>query len=190
MRKYTAGFTLIELLVVITIIGVLASITLASLDDAREGAKVASALNDLRGIKTRSAIYLNHTNTYPSDCYASCGPGNDPFVNSFGVDGWRGPYEPMWDLVHPWGGGYGLITYDANQNGTIEVLIYMDDDEPFTSFSNNQGRIPLESLIKLDEILDDGDLSTGDFVGGGYDSIGAGGGALSVEGEAIWMTTF
>lgn len=190
MSKYTAGFTLIELLVVISIIGVLASVSLVSFDKTREGAKVTNAINDLRGIKTRTAIYLNHTNAYPSNCYASCGPSNDPFLNSFGVSGWRGPYEPMWDLVHPWGGGYGLITYDAYQNGTIEVLIYMDDDEPFTSFSNNQGRIPLETLLKLDEILDDGDLATGDFVGDGRDSLGSGGGALSVEGEAILLSTF
>lgn len=44
------GFTIIELLVVITIIGVLVSIVLAALGNARDRAKLASAKSDLHQI--------------------------------------------------------------------------------------------------------------------------------------------
>lgn len=49
-KNRTAGFTLIELLVVISIIGLLASATLAQLANARDGAMYAVAKQDMRMI--------------------------------------------------------------------------------------------------------------------------------------------
>jgi len=184
------GFTLIELLVVIAIIGVLASVTLASLGEAREQANVAKTVIDIREIRNRITIFLNHTNTYPADCLALCGPSNDPFLNSRGVAGWRGPYEGIWNLAHPWGGGYGVRYYETYQDGTFYMIIYIDDDRSFTASTDNQGRVPISALLKMDGILDDGNLATGDFVGDGRDTLGTDGGSLSVEGEGIWIASF
>lgn len=60
------GFTLIELLVVVAIIGLLASVVLASLNSARGKARDAKRLSDLEQIRTALAMYYNdHNGTYP-----------------------------------------------------------------------------------------------------------------------------
>jgi prepilin-type N-terminal cleavage/methylation domain-containing protein len=46
----TTGFTLIELLMVISIIGLLSSVVLSSLSDARERSKEVKAITDVRQI--------------------------------------------------------------------------------------------------------------------------------------------
>ncbi len=64
-RTHTAGFTLIELLVVIGIIGVLASVVLASLGPAREKARDSRRLHDLGQIKNALELYYAENKTFP-----------------------------------------------------------------------------------------------------------------------------
>lgn len=62
------GFTLIELLVVIAIIGVLATIVMTSLSEARTRANVASIQSTLRSFQTAAAIYSLDNNTFAGLC--------------------------------------------------------------------------------------------------------------------------
>lgn len=62
----SSGFTLIELMVVIAIIGLLASVVLASLNDARASARDAIRMQDMRSIHTAFERYKNEYRVYPN----------------------------------------------------------------------------------------------------------------------------
>lgn len=59
------GFTLIELLVVIAIIGLLASIVLVSLSNARKKARDARRIGDLNQVQLALNVYYNEFQKYP-----------------------------------------------------------------------------------------------------------------------------
>ena len=64
--KANKGFTLIELLVVIAIIGMLSSVVLASLNSAREKARDAKRIADLREIEKALELYFDDNGEYPT----------------------------------------------------------------------------------------------------------------------------
>ncbi|QQR82870.1 type II secretion system protein [Candidatus Campbellbacteria bacterium] len=67
MKKFTRGFTLIELLVVIAIIGILSSVVLASLNSAREKARDAKRISDIKQIQLALELYADsHAGLYPA----------------------------------------------------------------------------------------------------------------------------
>lgn len=70
---YSAGFTLIELLVVISIIGLLASVVLASLNTARAKARDARRLADIKQIQNALAFYYEDHASYPPVTYGPQG---------------------------------------------------------------------------------------------------------------------
>lgn len=67
--KKTLGFTLIELLVVISIIGFLSTLAIVSLKNAREKARDATRLSDLKQVKNALEFYFNDYRSYPSSAY-------------------------------------------------------------------------------------------------------------------------
>jgi prepilin-type N-terminal cleavage/methylation domain-containing protein len=66
--KRLTGFTLIELLVVISIIGMLSSVVLSSLNTGRQKARQAVRLQDLRNIYTALQSYYAQNGFYPGSC--------------------------------------------------------------------------------------------------------------------------
>lgn len=65
--KKNRGFTLIELLVVISIIGVLTSLILANLSDARARARDSQKKSELTQLKTALRLYYNDNQKYPAN---------------------------------------------------------------------------------------------------------------------------
>ena len=62
---YKKGFTLIELLVVIAIIGILAGIIIPNLATARQSARDAKRISDIKNIQLSLALYYNDNLYYP-----------------------------------------------------------------------------------------------------------------------------
>lgn len=71
------GFTIIELLVVISIISLLSSITLVSVNNARIKARDTKRLADLRQLQTALEIYFDTHSSYPPQPDTSGSRGND-----------------------------------------------------------------------------------------------------------------
>ena len=65
MKQYKKGFTLIELLVVIAIIGILSTLAVVSLGNARQRARDTKRLADIRNIQTALELFYSQNNNYP-----------------------------------------------------------------------------------------------------------------------------
>ncbi len=65
MKNQKKGFTLIELLVVIAIIGLLATLSVVALNNARERARDVRRVSDIRQIQTALELHFNAHNAYP-----------------------------------------------------------------------------------------------------------------------------
>ncbi len=125
LKNREKGFTLIELLVVITIIGLLASITLVALNQVREKARDARRLSDMRQIMIALEMYYDIVGNYPLISGDSCCDGWDQ--GPCGINDFIGRLELVGLIsqvpTDPSGGsgsgcyGYNYYRYSAGSYG-------------------------------------------------------------------------
>lgn len=78
------GFTLIELLVVIAIIALLSTLAVVALGSARQKARDAKRLSDIKQVQTALELYYTDKNGYPSGTALVLGSTNAICLNADG----------------------------------------------------------------------------------------------------------
>ncbi|MFA5021899.1 MAG: type II secretion system protein [Patescibacteria group bacterium] len=115
MRK-KQGFTLIELLVVIAIIGLLSTLAVVSLNSARQKARDAKRVADIKQIQTALELYFNDNNSYPNDVGADVTLGGSASNNCLGNDGFNTAGSTCSAPVY-----MGLIPSNPTPGGTAYI---------------------------------------------------------------------
>lgn len=84
MKFNKQGFTLIELLVVIAIIGLLSTLAVVSLNNARQKSRDARRVSDIKQIQTALELYFNDKNAYPAGAAIVLGAAAQSKLNTNG----------------------------------------------------------------------------------------------------------
>jgi len=152
------SFTLIELIVVIAIIAILAAIIAPNAFKAIEKAKISRAIGDIKSLKTALEMYHVDTGQWlPSDGGHPYSLDYNSLLEDDGTAGWDGPYLQSWDRHNSWGALWQI----RQETSTVEMVWPDDLNIVLTSNNIDTIDIPDESALRIDIIIDDGDLTTG-----------------------------
>lgn len=88
-RHSSRAFTLIELLVVIAIIGILSSVVLASLNDARQKSRDAKRVADVKQVQLALELYFDSNASYPTTTLSALVPS---YIATLPADPLSGSY--------------------------------------------------------------------------------------------------
>lgn len=142
----TKGFTLIELLVVISIIGLLGSIVLASLNSARSKSRDAVRISSFKEIQKGLELYYSDTGSYPNLNAACSVSSNDAYSSwtcwsTLLASKYIGsvPRDPQNIDLGSCGGTpnchvYHYCTYNNNQNYVLAVNL---ENAPSRTYGSN-----------------------------------------------------
>lgn len=116
------GFTLIELLVVISIIGILSSFAVVSLNSARVKARDALRKGDMAQLRTAMGLYY-----FDNDGYPVCGTFDDSLAD-FGANVGNNNGDGSWCYINVLGGPGGALTQGARPIMQVMPLDPMNAD--------------------------------------------------------------
>jgi prepilin-type N-terminal cleavage/methylation domain-containing protein/prepilin-type processing-associated H-X9-DG protein len=123
MRSRRSGFTLIELLVVIAIIAILAAILFPVFGQARDKARAATCLSNMKQIETAVLMYnQDYDEMYPTVHSGAYLVLIQPYVKNFEVwkclSGW-GRYTVSWQGIDGRAIAWGVVETGIAANGDV-----------------------------------------------------------------------
>jgi prepilin-type N-terminal cleavage/methylation domain-containing protein len=147
VRQTLAGFSMIEIMIALTIISLLAALSIPTLKSVRRRTAATAIGNDLRTFAAFFDAYVHETGSWPADTDAGVIPTE--MTGRLNAVGWL--------RTTPMGGQYN---WDNNQMhaGTrfrAAIAITGTDTAPFVQ--------DLDLFEAVDRIIDDGILTTGNF---------------------------
>ncbi len=139
------GFTLVELLIVVSILGLLASIAVPKIRQAKAKAQASQIVGAMRAVRIAATIYYDSAGTWPPSAAAGTAPprlrGYLPQAATFSGSGW----QLRWQRVAISGGGtQGRLqarTTDPNLCDPLGHLLGGSSATVSVSCGTNNGRV-------------------------------------------------
>lgn len=125
-RRRLAGFTLIELLVVVAIIGLLASVVLVAMGNARIKGRDARRLSDVQQVKSGVNIHYNVGSGYPSTAAWNAAQSGSVYLACSGENTFKPPQDPLLGAVYTY-------TQGGNATSGCGTTVYQDYKLEFTT---------------------------------------------------------
>lgn len=121
------GFTLIELLVVIAIIGLLSTLAVVALGQARTKARDAKRLSDLKQVQTALELYYTDKGGYPT-ASGSLGTGSLVCLNADGFQQTENCNDSYMGVIpkDPTNSGVYVYTYASNVSTTYTIDAHLE----------------------------------------------------------------
>ncbi|MBI2815072.1 MAG: prepilin-type N-terminal cleavage/methylation domain-containing protein [Opitutae bacterium] len=139
----TCGFTLVEIMIVVVIIGLLAALAIPAFQRVQRASQNARVINDWRVFSQAFEIYNTVNGTWPNNV----GPGVIPTTPvSMSGDFKAATWQAVTAIGGRWNWDNGL---SSGNNAGISISGYTCEDA---------------QLAEIDAKIDDGDLTTGNFV--------------------------
>ncbi len=143
-----AAFTLIELLVVIAIIGLLSTISIIALNQARSKARDARRVADMHQLQTAIEMYYDQYGDYPlvtdkdhtNYDYSADGVFMPNLISAELLgDDYKDPWNNKYSFYYYWmDSGYSSFsTYCPNTSARFVLFIALENNTPSTGFATN-----------------------------------------------------
>ena len=131
------GFTLLEVIITVVLLGVLVAVALPAYSQYVRKARLTEMVTNLQGFRKGFEFYRLENGDFPEDHHIGLPPGMQEHIA-----------ESVWLAETHIGGTY-------NWEGP--------NNYPYAGVSVYQATAPASEIALLDRLIDDGDLSTGDF---------------------------
>ncbi len=146
-RLKRSGFTLIELLVVIAIIGLLSTISIIALNQARSKARDARRTADMRQLQTAIELYYDQYGGYPPVIDNDMGSGRDLdrsddnifMANLVASNNYKDPWNDKANFYYHWlsSADSNFYIYCPSSTAKFALRISLENNSDLAGFATN-----------------------------------------------------